>query len=168
MKPALFLTALALFASPACATNPATSGPDVTLPAVIEFGAGVAAMQASLAPFCSSLERREMDVAELPVARLSHTQLDCAGFAHAGGERLAEFVFADDTLVFVWILTTAAEEGALTAALTGEFGVPTHALDGVFAWTDDHVALRRDTPELLYYSEAVAPQYRGWFDQMAQ
>lgn len=30
-----------------------------------------------------------------------------------------------------------------------------------------NLALRHDTPELLYYGAHVAPMYQGWFDQMA-
>ncbi len=139
----------------------------VGAPKVAEFGATVSAMQTALTPLCTQIETRELDIAKLPVAKHSHTQIDCTGLQHAGGKRLAEFVFADDALVFVWVLTEAEEEGALLKALKQQFGVPTHELDAVVAFTDHRLALRRDKPELLYYAEEVADVYSGWFDSMA-
>ncbi len=133
-------------------------------PAGIEFGATVAAVEAQLAERCERLDRRELDPAKLPIARSSHVQLDCHGFEHAGGRRLAEFVFADDALAFVWVLTDADEEGALHDELTAAFGTPSHETPAFFAYVEHRVALRRDTPELLYYGEAVAPLYEAWFD----
>ena len=35
------------------------------------------------------------------------------------------------------------------------------------AFTQAHLALRHDTPELLYYGGAIGPWYVGWFDQRA-
>jgi hypothetical protein len=93
--------------------------------------------------------------------------VDCQGLFHAGSGRLAEFVFADDSLAFVWVLTTAEEEPKILDALLETYGEPTHDTPLFVAFTDAFVALRRDTPELLYYGEAVAPVYRAWFDQSA-
>ncbi|MEO0974675.1 MAG: hypothetical protein AAFX85_16420, partial [Pseudomonadota bacterium] len=106
----------------------------------------------------------ELEPAALPIARESHVQLDCHSFVHAGGRRLAEFVFADDALVFIWVLTSAEEEPALDAALRTAFGAPSHETPGFFAFVEHRVALRRDKPELLYYGEAVAPMFEAWFD----
>lgn len=161
---ALALTALAstaLAASPASATSP------LDLPAAIEFGASPAALGDSFYQLCESYQVRQLDPAELPIAQDSHTQVDCHGFDHAGRGRLAEFVFADDSLAFIWILTDASEEGTHLAALRAQYGSPSHDTPVFVAFADHNVALRRDVPEFLYYGEAIAPMYRGWFDQMA-
>lgn len=158
---ALASTALALAASPASATSP------LDLPAAIEFGASPAALGDSFDQLCESYQVRQLDPAELPIAQDSHTQVDCHGFDHAGRGRLAEFVFADDSLAFIWILTDASEEGTHLAALRAQYGSPSHDTPVFVAFADHNVALRRDVPEFLYYGEAIAPMYRGWFDQMA-
>lgn len=158
------LLASALLLTAACA--PAQADP-VTLPSQVTFGAGLADLEPVLANLCDSYEVRTLDPAELPIAQTSHVQVDCEGFDHAGQPRLAEFVLADDQLAFIWVLTESAEEAGHLAALGAAHGTPTHDTAAFVAWADDHVALRRDIPEFLYYGEAVAPMYRAWFDQMA-
>jgi hypothetical protein len=158
--------AFASLSTAACATEP-TDTLDVTVPAVIEFGSSAQQMNTALEPMCANITMRSLDPAELPIAEHSHVQIDCDGFAHAGADRQAEFVFADDRLAFVWILTEAEEEPALLAHMVAEYGEPSHSTDMFIAFADQHTALRRDRPEFLYYSETVAPMYRGWFDQMA-
>lgn len=164
----LLLPALAALCYAATAATAGPTTEPVGAPKVAEFGATVSAMQTALASHCSQIETRELDIAKLPVAKHSHTQIDCHGLQHAGGERLAEFVFADDALVFVWVLTNAEEEDALLKALNQHYGPPSHDLDAVVAFTDHRLALRRDKAELLYYGEAVAELYSGWFDSMGE
>lgn len=168
MKHALLTLTACILAGATLASPGVAQTPDVAIPALVDFSASVAGMRTVLEPVCTSLAVHEFDVADLPIAEHSHTQIDCTGFLHAGQPRLAEFVFADDVLAFVWILTTQAEEASLHDALTARFGSPSHTAEGVIAYVDHQVALRRDTPELLYYSENFAPEYREWFDQMAQ
>lgn len=156
------LTGLALTAAPAAAL-----ADSLDLPPGIEFGASPATLTGTFDELCESFQLRQLDPAELPIAQESHVQVDCRGFSHAGADRLAEFVFADDALAFIWILTEAAEEPTHLAALRQRFGTPTHDTPLFVAFADDQVALRRDVPEFLYYGEAIAPMYRGWFDQMA-
>ena len=153
---------LALFGT-GCATAYAEG---TALPANVSFGASLEAMTPVFDRLCDDRDVRTLDPADLPVAETSHVQVDCRGFDHAGAERLAEFVFADDSLVFIWVLTDAAEEATHLAALRAAHGTPTHDTPVFVAFADNNVALRRDEPEFLYYGDAVAPMYRAWFDQM--
>ena len=161
----LFFTLIALSSSGCVHAQPGQI--DVGPPASARFESSLAAMTAEFDARCQTYDVRELDLASLPIAETSHVQVDCHGFSHAGGERLAEFVFADDSLVFMWVLTSAEEEAALLKALLASYGAPTHDTPLFVAFADDFLALRRDIPELLYYSETVAPLYRGWFDQSA-
>ncbi|MEM9304354.1 MAG: hypothetical protein AAGE01_19745 [Pseudomonadota bacterium] len=140
------------------------AGSPAAPPSAVAFGATVEATRAELAKRCDRLDVRALDPAALPIAQESHLQLDCHGFEHAGAARLAEFVFADDALAFVWVLTEAAEEAALRDQLIDAFGDPSHETPEFIAFVDHRVALRRDKPELLYYGAAVAPLYEAWFD----
>ena len=148
----------------ACASAQAD---ELGLPENIAFGAGLEAMAPVFEQMCDAHDVRTLDPADLPIAETSHVQVDCRGFEHAGSARLAEFVFADDHLVFVWVLTEAIEEVTHLAAMRDRYGDPTHETSAFVAYADDRIALRRDIPEFLYYGEAVAPMYRAWFDQMA-
>ncbi|WP_300529110.1 hypothetical protein [Maricaulis sp.] len=159
---ALSAAALALTSAPTLAM-----AEPLDLPAAIEFGASPDALSSAFDDLCESYQVHQLDPAELPIAQHSHIQVDCRGFAHAGANRLAEFVFADEALAFVWVLTEAEEEAAHLAALQQRFGTPTHDTAMFVAFADDNVALRRDIPEFLYYGEVIAPMYRGWFDQMS-
>lgn len=140
---------------------------NIAPPDSARFGSSVAVMTPEFENKCDRYEVRQLDPAELPIAQTSHVQVDCSGFSHAGKKRLAEFVFADDRLAFIWVLTTAAEEETLLKLLRAAYGEPTHDTSLFVAFADDNLALRRDIPELLYYSQTVAPVYRGWFDQSA-
>ncbi len=90
-----------------------------------------------------------------------------SNIADTGGERLAELVFADDALAYVWVLIDAGESAAMRSAMEAQFGAPTHDTEMFTAFADNHAALRYDPPEFLYYGAHVAPMYRDWFDQMS-
>lgn len=158
----LLLPALLLVT--ACASARADS---LDLPDTILFGAALESLRPAFDTVCETHDVRTLDPAELPIAHASHVQVDCQGFDHAGAARLAEFVFADDQLAFIWVLTEAEEESEHLAALSARHGTPSHDTPLFVAWAEDHVALRRDIPEFLYYGDALAPMYRAWFDQMA-
>jgi len=163
MRSLLSLTA-ALAGLTACA-NAQTL--DVSLDSRVAFDASLEAMTPVFDRVCAHYRVRELSIEDLPIAQNSHIQVDCNGFQHAGQAREAEFVFADDQLAFVWVLTDAAEEPGLLAQMHSTYGTPTHDTPMFVAFADDLTALRRDTPEFLFYSARIAPMYRGWFDQMA-
>ncbi|WP_323761916.1 hypothetical protein [Maricaulis sp.] len=165
---ALTLLAVATATLTACASaQPAASaGPD-SAPDAARFGASLATIRPLLETACTTLTIRELPLEELPIAQTRHIQAECGGLAHAGAPRDAEFVFADDALAFVWVLTDAGEADTLRAALEAAHGAPSHDLPPATAFTQARLALRHDTPELLYYGAHVAPMYEGWFDQMA-
>lgn len=168
LRPAM--TALILVATglTAClAAQPVSvTGPEQA-PAAARFGASLETVRPLLEAACTRLTIRDMPLEQMPVAQSSHVQADCAGLDHAGTPREAEFVFADDALAFVWVLTGAEEAETLRAALIAAHGTPSHDLPMATAFTQAHLALRHDTPELLYYGDHIAPLYVGWFDQMA-
>ncbi len=172
MPPIAPLNSLALAAAAltlvACASSPspAQTGAE-SAPVMARFGASLETIRPMLDAACDTLTIRDLPLEEMPVAQTSHVQADCTGLDHAGAPREAEFVFADDALAFVWVLTGADEADGLRAVLEAAHGAPTHDLPPATAFTQAHMALRHDTPELLYYGDHVAPMYQGWFDQMA-
>ena len=139
----------------------------VNHPEIFHYGSSVTHMENTLKTVCQSQTTRQLPLEEFPIATTSHTQIDCSGLDHAGGKRKAEFKFADDALILVWVLVDSQEEVALIKALETEFGPPSHRNDAVVAFTDARIAYRRDVPELLYYSEVVAEVYQAWFDQLS-
>ena len=82
-------------------------------------------------------------------------QIDCDGLEFRGQPRWTEFVFRDDSLVMVWILTTAEEEPEILAAMSAVYGVPSHSGANWFGFVDHMAAVRRDKPEVLFYSQAL-------------
>ena len=158
------LLAAALIATSACATATAS---DLTLDDSIRFDASLDELRPVFDASCASWEAVTLNPAELPIAQTSHVQVNCQGFRHAGGDRLAEFVFADDSMAFVWVLIDAGELDGFAQDMRGVYGAPTHDTAMFTAFADHNAALRRDIPEFLFYSQSIAPMYRGWFDQMA-
>lgn len=146
-------------------TGAAAAG-DATKPGVINFGASVAAMDKALDNHCEAKTTRETEPF-MPIHAVQH-QIDCEGFAYYGAARKAEFVFGDDTLIFVWILTDKSEEADLERAFRDAYGEPTHVSAAFTAFADDHAALRKDIPEALFYSPAIAEQYRAFFDSQTK
>lgn len=77
-------------------------------PSVATAGASVAAVRRGLEARCSKLEQRAIDPPFIVLrahVRRGQVQLDCDGLLFAQERRWAEFVFADDSLDLVWILT---------------------------------------------------------------
>jgi len=143
-------------------------GFDPAPPSVFQFGAGEAAHAATLASDCTSFERRELPIDDVPMATESHVQFDCAGFDYFGAPRLAEFVFVDDALTHVWVLTEADELPPLRTAFEVAFGAPSHDVPGmVTAFIPARAVLRHDVPEALYLSDAAAPFFASWFDGLS-
>ncbi|WP_304073785.1 hypothetical protein [Maricaulis maris] len=168
IRSAMTVLAVATTVLTACASAqpPAHAGPE-RAPDAARFGSSLDVIRPLLDAACSALTIRELPLEEMPIAQTSHVQADCTGLDHAGAPRDAEFVFADDALAFVWVLTDAGEADVLRASLEAAHGAPSHDLPPATAFTQARLALRHDTPELLYYGAHVAPMYEGWFDQMA-
>ena len=135
---------------------------EATRPGVIDFGASLAAMDDALDSHCDAKTTRETEPF-MPIHAVQH-QIDCEGFAYFGAARKAEFVFGDDALIFVWILTDKSEEADLERAFRKAYGEPTHVSPAFTAFADDNAALRKDIPEALFYSPAISEQYRAFFD----
>ena len=157
--------AVVLVLAAAAPTHGAEAGVPVVFarPPIIRFGAGVSELEQSLGESCGSLDTREIDPPFLPDVERRQMQIDCDGFEFRGRPRWAEFVFRDDSLVMVWILTTAEEEAEILTAMTAAYGEPSHRGADWFGFVDHLAAIRRDKPEVLFYSEALADVYREWF-----
>ena len=143
-------------------------GADPLRPSVVRYGATLAQTRAALDGVCRTINVRRIS----PPARVlraqvkrEQLQLDCDGFPYQGAPRWAEFVFADDSLEIVWIMTRPQDEQALLAALRAEYGDPTHHNDQFVAFMGANAALRLDVPEVLFYSPQVARQVAGWFEK---
>lgn len=132
-------------------------------PAEFQFGQGLDGHDFDA--LCERHTVRELDPSQLPLATNSHVQVDCEGFAYFGGDRLAEFVFADDALTHVWVLVEESELDALQSAFETAFGSPSREAPVFAAFFDVRAAVRRDIPEALYYGEAAAPLFEAFFSQ---
>jgi len=134
------------------------------LPNVVRYGATVADMQTRLASSCQTMNTRRIEQPFLPDVKDKQMQIDCEGFQFLGKLRRAEFVFRDDSLEMIWILTTAEEQSLiLKAMMDAANGAPTHRNDKYIAFTNNRTALRLDRPEVLFYSEKLAPHIQTWF-----
>jgi len=138
---------------------------DGARPDIISFGDSVGQMERALLDSCTTMATRETQPF-MPIHTKQH-QIDCEGFDYFGAPRKAEFVFGDDALIFVWILTEKSEEAELEQAFKRLYGTPTHETAAFTAFADDHAAVRKDIPEALFYSPEIADQYRAFFDGQA-
>jgi hypothetical protein len=134
-------------------------------PAVARYGATVAEMQASLAGVCKAGKPRPVEPPSLPGVKAAQVQIDCDGFPFLGRPRRAEFVFRDDSLELVRVITTADEQGSILKSLTDANDPPTERNDRYVAFAANRTVLRLDRPEVLFYSEKLAPHVRSWLEK---
>ena len=120
-------------------------------PGVVRWGASVAATQTALRGRCASMVTRRVEPPFLDVIKDRQMQIDCEGFVFRGKPRHAEFVFGDDRLGMVWIMTEAAEAPDILADMTKAFGPPDHRNRRYEAFTAAGAALRLDRAEVLFY-----------------
>ncbi len=152
------------FSLPSATAATLSARPRPLRPAVIRFGWALADLRDPLSNQCT-----RATVREIPVFRVlrglteKQFQIDCEGFVFEGSPRHAEFVFSDDGLEMVWIMTTAADSSALTERMTTQFGAPTMRNQKFIAWPTAVAALRMDVPEVLFYSDRLGPRIVEWF-----
>lgn len=137
-------------------------------PAVVRFGATVAETEKALTGLCKKITTHRINPPFLVLredVKDKQMQIDCDGLPYFGKPRWAEFVFADDSLEMVWILTETGDEQTLLKAMTDASGEVTHRNQKFTAAVKGRAALRTDRPEVLFYSEKLAPRVLPWFGE---
>jgi hypothetical protein len=92
-------------------------------------------------------------------------QIDCEGFSFMGKPRRIEFVFRDDSLEMAWVMTPVEEREQIEKEITAAAGEPSKRTKNYRAYVDSRIALRLDNPEILFYSNKLAPIVDKWFDE---
>lgn len=136
-------------------------------PKAIRYGATVKETQSALQGLCKTANVRQIKPSFTVMRDLvkdKQLQLDCDGFPYFGKPRWAEFVFADDSLELVWIMTDKSDEPLLLKAMKAEAGEPTHTNDKFIASAKKRYAIRSDRSEVLFYSERIAAVAVKWFE----
>jgi hypothetical protein len=134
-----------------------------TKPEVIIYGASVAEIARALNGVCISRQTRRINPPfQKDVAR-EQMQIDCEGFPFQNGSRHAEFVFRDDALMMVWIMTGKTEDAALEQAMTATYGSPKKRGRTYLEYKKGLAALRLDKHEVLFYGPAMAREIETWF-----
>ncbi len=150
----------ALIAAPALAE-------EVTKPEVIMFGSTLEAMTEALAGECESMNLRPIDPPFLPDVEEIQQQIDCEGFDFLGEPRFAEFVVRDGILEMVWILVDADDQDRTIAAMREAYGADGMAAAGMIAFPEHRTAWRFEPPEVLFYSESLAPAFERSLEEAA-
>jgi hypothetical protein len=151
--------------APMMAPAPA-SATDPFRPQAIRFGATVADLRAAVGGGCKEVAVRRIDppfIVLRPHVKHQQLQMDCDGYLFEGKSRWAEFIFVDDSLEMVWIMTKAEDEKLLRDKMAAAYGKPQQQNEKFVAFVTARAALRLDVPEVLFYSERVAGQIEGWF-----
>jgi TonB family protein len=138
---------------------------DPIRPTEVRFGASLAELQKLLEPRCSRMSTRRIDppFRVLKDIKDKQFQIDCEGYMFSGRPRHAEFIVADDALELVWIMTEKDEAASLFQMIKGTYGEPDATNAKFYAFTRARAALRIDVPEVLFYSERLAPRVVEWF-----
>jgi hypothetical protein len=122
-------------------------------PDSIRFGATVHQMETFLGNLCKTVKSRRINPPFLTGIKDRQMQIDCEGFIFRGKPRHAEFVFGDDDLRMVWVVTDPQERVALEEEMRRSFGAPNYINEKYLGFTDSRVAIRLDRAEVLFYAE---------------
>lgn len=141
--------------------DPAPQSVEFHIPAQIVFGADIEAVHASLEGACQLLISRPIDQVWLRTAPQAQHQIDCFGYEMAGYPRKLEFVFGDGQLEQMWLMFGPADIPRLRTELTARYGETIHLDDQYEAFDGWRIALRKDIPEILMTSEAIAAHWRA-------
>ncbi|QLC22048.1 hypothetical protein HFP51_07555 [Parasphingopyxis sp. CP4] len=161
ITPLLLSLALAVPASASAQSTDAAN--DVTIPDVVEFGASLETMTERLSDHCPEWNIRTIDPPFMPDVQEIQQQLDCNGFAYMGEPRFAEFVFRDGVLEMIWMMVDADDEDRIIAAMRAAYETEGLYFEGseqaprIIGFQDHNTAWRFEPPEVLFYSEAMAP-----------
>ncbi len=139
---------------------------DTFRPSVVQFGNPLAESTKALQPLCAKMNTRQMQRPFLvlrDIVKVRQMQIDCDGFRFGGAARWAEFVFADDSLAMVWILTEAVDETGLLGEMIKAYGEPTHRNEKFIAFAKHGAALRTDRPEVLFFAPILESHSLPWF-----
>jgi hypothetical protein len=90
-------------------------------PDSIRFGSTVKQMETVLKSLCSTMKTRRIDPPFLDGIKDRQMQIDCEGFVFRNKPRHTEFVFGDDDLKMVWVMTDPKERVALEAAMRSAY-----------------------------------------------
>ncbi len=146
-------------------TTQAGAGDDPLLPDVIKWGASAADIEASLDGKCANgFVNRPIDPPFLPNGPAIQVQIDCDGLDFLGAPRWAEFVIGDDRLQMIWVMVDAEDKAKVVATLKQSYGAPSHDTEMFIAFTQSRTAWREEPPEVLFYSEELAPMMEAWFE----
>lgn len=137
-------------------------------PEVVKFGETKSNMMMSLDSICKITNDIQITPIQLPTAKKSQSQVDCDKFHYFGKKRKAEFIFADDILDMVWILTLPEEEDTLIAGFTALYGKATHIKEDVTFFLNDGVAVRNDPHEVLFISDRLKEPYRAFLEEKSE
>jgi hypothetical protein len=86
---------------------------------------------------------------------MRETQIDCEGFDFHGQGRHVEFVFRDDRLEIVWLMTTPAEAEAIIAEMTQAYGAPSARDRAYVLFAQWRAAWRFQPAEILFYAPQI-------------
>jgi len=143
----------------------AIAADDALKPEIIKWGASAAEIEAALDGKCAKgFINRPIDPPFLPNKPAKQIQIDCDGLDFLGAPRWTEFVIGDDKLQMVWVMVDAKDREKAIAALKDQYGAPSHETGLFIAFAQSDAAWREEPPEVLFYSEEIAPMMEAWFD----
>ena len=80
-----------------------------------------------------------------------------------GEPRKAEFVFVDGKLQFTWVMVDADDQERIIAAMRKHYKADGLSNKAAIAFSEHRTAWRFEPPEVLFYSEEVAPAFERMF-----
>lgn len=137
---------------------------DTRIPGFIRFGETKTIIIPELQNVCTIDTIKEHQQVQLPTVQISQTQIDCSGFLYAGKTRKAEFIFSDNKLDLVRIITEAGEEQNFIIAYSQTYGEPSHKKNDITFFMKDGIGVSSNPSEILLISDRLKEPFRLWLE----
>ena len=114
---------------------------------------------------CTSAKMREFYPPQIPLAKETHHQIDCKGFAFMGEPRIAEFVFPDDKLVLMRVLMDFDDHPRVLPSMRKTYDSEGRDVGAATAFPEDQTVYWFEPAGVPLSSEAAAPMFDARFSE---
>jgi hypothetical protein len=131
------------------------------------FGQNLAEVIKRLEALCESIVLHPDQALEVPTATQSQTQIDCINYQPLQHEGVSEWIFADNQLDIVWVLSPLDTLEESKSGLSEKGIVPDYRLPGMADfYLERGFGYRYQPTEFLYFSDRLIPYYRAWLQSL--
>jgi len=147
-------------------TNVYAGALNITQNTFFPFGQEMDKVLNHLEQNCSSVSVKKGLKLEVPTASVSQSQIDCENYKPLKHEGLSEWVFADNSLDIIWVLSPMEDLETTKATLKEQQIDADYSMENMADfYLERGFGFRYEPTEYLYFSDRLKPFYKQWLEQ---